>query len=112
MTAPIAVPLETVVLPTGCTTDEFYWDMWGVYVRWQGSLGWTVTTRFKDERLSAKGRKWTSYVHKRNRRFYYFPTHEEALSAAMAVVDDQTFMGRTWAETQKARTTDTKEPRP
>ena len=103
MSMQMVVPLETAILPTGCTTGEFYWDMWAVYVRWQGSLGWTVTTRFKDERLSVKGRKWTSYVHKRNRRFYYFPTHEEALSAALAVVDERTFMSRTWAETRDAQ---------
>ena len=109
MTPQTVIPIETAILPSGCTADEYYWDMWAIYVRWQGTRGWTVTTRFKDERLSAKGRKWTSYVHRRNRRFYYFPTHEEALSAALDAVDKQKFMGRTWAETKEARKTNRKD---
>lgn len=103
MNEPTVIPIETAILPSGCTTSDELWDMWAVYVRWQGSLGWTVTTRFKDERLSVKGRKWTGYVHRRNRHLYYFPTRKEALAAAIETVDKQTLMGRTWHETQQTR---------
>lgn len=103
MNEPTVIPIETAILPSGCTIDDELWDMFATYVRWQGSRGWTVTTRFHHTRLSVKGHKWTQYVHNRNRHLYYFPTHDEALAAAIEEVDKQTLMGRTWSETQQAR---------
>lgn len=90
---------ETMILPTGAEDRDFegYRDF-ALYVRWQRSLGWTVTTNSREERLSVKGRKWQSYVERRNRRFYYFPSYEEALAAAREEVDRYTVYGRTWAQ--------------
>lgn len=93
---------ETMVLPTGCTTDEPNWDLFALFVRWQNTLGWTVCTSFRDTRLSAKGRKWSNYVEKRNRRFYYFPTYEEALTAAREEVDNFQVSGKTYKEFKEA----------
>lgn len=89
---------ETMILPTGCTTEDPNWDLFALFVRWQSTKGWTVETYFRNTRLSVKGRKWSSYVEKRNRRFYYFPTYEEALNAAKEEVDNLRVMGKTFAE--------------
>jgi len=91
---------ETMVLPTGCTTEYPNWYLYALFVRWQDTLGWTVTTNFIDNRLSVKGRKWTTFVEKRNRRFYYFPTYEEALAAAREEVDNLRVMGKTYKESK------------
>lgn len=92
---------ETMILPTGCTTEDSNWNLFAVFVRWQDTLGWTVTKSFQDNRLSVKGRKWTNFVEKRNRRFYYFPTYEEAVAAAKGEVDNMRVMGKTFAELQE-----------
>lgn len=94
---------ETMVLPDGCSTEDPHADLFAVYVRWQNTLGWTVTTGLKDTRLSVKGRKWTSFVEKRNRRFYYFPTYEQALEAAKGTVNSIRVMGKTYAEHKESR---------
>ena len=94
---------ETMILPTGCTTEDPNWDLFAAYVRWQNTRGWIVTTHFRDTRLSAKGRKWTSFVEKRNRRFYYFPTYEEALEAAMGAVNELRVSGKTYKELKESR---------
>lgn len=95
-----AIATETMILPTGASVEDDFdtYRDYVLYVRWQGKLGWTVTTLFRDERLSVKGRKWQTYVEKRNKRFYYFPTYEMALEAAQEEVDKRTDYGMTWAE--------------
>lgn len=99
---PSTVLVDTAVLPTGMDPLVHAQDVdtFAVHVLWQGGLGWTVTGRHLNERLSYKGRKWTYYVERRNRRFYYFPTYEEALKAAVAAVDERKVNGRTWAQWQ------------
>lgn len=94
---------ETMILPTGATADDGFhtYRDFVLYVRWQSTLGWIVTTMFREERLSVKGRKWQTYVEKRNRRFYYFPTYEAAVEAAKEEVDKRTVAGKTWAEWSK-----------
>lgn len=95
---------EAIVFPTGVdpNSDDTYYEVrnFMIYVRWQGRLGYVVE-RTRDERLSVKGRKWCYYVEKRNRRFYYFPTFEEALQAAKEAVDDVLVSGKTWKEWQQ-----------
>lgn len=102
---PQVIVTETMVTPTGMDPleDTHNANMFGVFVRWQGNLGWVVTRNFKDERLSVKGRKWTGWVSKRNRRFYYFPDYETALQAAKEAVDDVKVNGGTWAQWQQHR---------
>lgn len=99
---PSIVQMDTAVLPTGMDpvlhSEEA--PSFAVHVRWQGGLGWTVTGRHDNERLTVKSRRWTFYVDKRNRRHYYFETYEQALEAALAVVDDRKVNGRTWAQWQ------------
>jgi hypothetical protein len=94
------IPQTTMVLPTGLDLETDVGRVnahaWALYVRWQGDLGWTVTTVFPDNRLSVKGRKWARYVPHRNRRHYYFPTYEEALQAAKDEVNYHEVNGRTW----------------
>lgn len=103
MTTPAVTVTETMVTPTGMdpVEDQSNAHIFGVFVRWQGELGWIVTRNFKDERLSVKGRKWSGWVEKRNRRFYYFPDYDTALQAAIDAVDDVTVNGGTWAQWQK-----------
>lgn len=100
--SPQVIVTETMVTPTGMNplTDPTEANSFGVFVRWQGERGWTVTRNFKDERLSVKGRKWAAWVDKRNRRFYYFPDYETALQAAKEAVDEVTVNGGTWAQWQ------------
>lgn len=97
---PVTIAADTLVLPTGLDPAEhpYEWPNFAVHVRWQNDLGWTVTGAHADERLTVKTRKWTWHVAKRNRRHYYFDTFEEALEAAVAVVDERTVSGRTWAQ--------------
>ena len=92
------IPTLTMILPTGMDPDDFNAPAFAVYVRWQSTRGWTVTTGVPDERLSVKGRKWAWLVPPRNRRFYYFPSREWALQAAVEAVDDRRVNGKTWAE--------------
>lgn len=94
---------ETMILPIGCTTEEPNWDLFAVYVRWQNTLGWIVCTHFRDTRLSVKGRKWSNYVEKRNRRFYYFPTYGSAVSAASKAVDGLRVNGKTYKELKEEK---------
>lgn len=95
-----AIATETMILPTGASVEDGFhtYRDFVLYVRWQAELGWTVTTLFRDTRLSVKGRKWQTYVAKRYRRFYYFPTYDTALEAAQEEVDKHTVNGKTWAE--------------
>ena len=99
------IPSETMILPTGLDPAEhpYEWHQFAVHVRWQNTLGWIVTGGHGDERLTVKGRKWTWYVSKRNRRFYYFATYDEAVQAAVDVVDHRTVAGRTWAQWREHR---------
>lgn len=71
---------------------------YALFVRWQNTLVWVVTKNFPDERLSVMGRKWASYVERRNRSFYYFDSYELALTAAQEAVETHTLMGKTWAQ--------------
>lgn len=102
MTTPIIN--EAIVFPTGVDPNDLdsfnLGYSFAINVRWQGNLGYVVE-RTRDERLSVKGRKWCYHVEKRNRRFYYFPTFEEALQAAKEAADDVLVNGKTWKEWQK-----------
>ena len=100
MTGQLVTITETMVTPTGMDPlgDASEAASFAVYVRWQGSLGWTVTRMNTEHRLSVKGRKWAWHVPRRNRRFYYFPTYEEALTAAREEVDNFQVSGKTYKE--------------
>lgn len=96
---------QTIVLPDGLDPAQEPYDYahYALFVRWQNAKGWTVTTNFNESRLSVKGRKWADYVEKRNRRFYYFDSYEEALAAAKEAVNQHTLMGLTWAQRVEER---------
>lgn len=78
-----------------------------VQVKWRGEYqgrsggGWSVSRGSAELlRSSVKtGQKW-DYPERFRRWQYRFPTFEEALSAARAVVDGVKVNGRTWAEWQ------------
>lgn len=95
---------QTMVLPEGLdpAQETLNYSHYALFVRWHNTKGWTVSTQFPEERLSAKGRKWCHYVEKRNRRFYYFDSYDEALAAARAEVNNRTVMGMTWAQRNPA----------
>lgn len=97
--------IQTMVLPDGLdpAKEPYNYSHYALYVRWQNLNGWTVTTNFPEERLSVKGRKWSNYVEKRNRRFYYFDSYEAALAAAQEAVNQHTLMGLTWAQRVEER---------
>lgn len=99
------IATQTMVLPEGLdpAQDPHNYSLYALYVRWQNTLGWTVTTHFPEERLSVKGRKWANYVEKRNRRFYYFDSYEAALAAASETVETHTIMGLTWTQHNQRR---------
>lgn len=101
MTGPVIVP-EAIVLPTGADPDDYdSWRGFALRVQSQVSRGWVVTDGFPDTRLSRKGRKWSSSVAPHMRRFYYFPTFDEAVDAAKEAVDSYQVNGRTWAQWQE-----------
>ena len=101
-TTPQVTVTETMVTPTGLDpiNDTYETQSFGVFVRWQGGLGWTVTRMNTEHRLSVKGRKWAWHVPRRNRRFYYFPDYDTALQAAIDAVDDVIVNGGTWTWAQ------------
>lgn len=94
---PTVIHTEVMVLPTGMPVEDVNARHFAVYVRRRWG-GWVVSTLFRDECLSVKGRRWCAYVTPRQRRFYVFPTLPAALDAAVAVVDSRKVNGRTWAE--------------
>lgn len=96
--APVVIVTETLVLPSGMPADHLARHHFALFVRWDSGRGWLVTTLFRDEMLSVKGRKWCGYVTARQRRHYRFESYGAALSAAIAAVDSRQVDGRTWEQ--------------
>lgn len=111
---------ETMVLPTGMAPSHHSAHHFALFVRWEDDLrsvandqlgvvpqpeqggdgsqrGWVVTTQFREERLSVKGRKW-GWPPRRNLRHYWWPDRESALVAALVEVDLVKVNGRTFSE--------------
>jgi hypothetical protein len=87
---------ETMVLPTGMAPSHHSAHHFALFVRWS-QRGWVVTTQFREERLSVKGRKW-GWPPRRNLRHYWWPDRESALVAALVEVDLVKVNGRTFSE--------------
>jgi len=94
------IPADTMVLPNGMTPDDPNRRTFAVHVRWMGRDNdrdlWCVTTLFPDTRLSVETREWCDFPD--DREPHYFPTYDDALLAAIDVVDSVTYGNRTWAQ--------------